>query len=217
MLSTIISYAIAAGAAFATPIVGLLVTWFTVTKFVRELRRIRIAAELDETGPEYPTDHAGIVDLRDAAQLLTAAEGGLVHGRRRAFWEMFPLMGDAELRRQGLTTATGELMMARQAMQQAALKLPQLGLEVEDAEVSAFDDPVQSLAASGHWIGWGVLTILPRFVRGIYGYRRISRQTTELLELTRTWMDRVEAVRRTVEPAPQRRMTLAQRAALAVA
>lgn len=206
----------AAALLFATGVGTLmlaLAAFRTVSRFRSELVRIRLSDGLDEVRVrEVPTDRDGVSDLREAVSLLISAEGGFRSGLRRARWELVGL-GNPELRLIELATASGELLQAQKAIRQARLKMPNVGIEAGQ-DVPVFHDPVRALAARGRWGTWAALSVLPRFVRGVYGYRRTRAQILELLEVTEALLEQVDAYRKTVEPAPVR-ISLRDRVALA--
>lgn len=213
MLTTILTATAVLLGSGACALMLALAAFRTVSRFRSELVRIRLSDDLDEVRVrEVPTGRDGVSDLREAASLLISAEGGFRSGMRRARWELVGL-GNPELRLIELATASGELLQAQKAVRQANLKLPNLGVDAGQ-DVPVFHDPVRALAARGHWGLWAFLSVMPRFVRGIYGYRRTRRQVLELLDVTESLLEQVDAYRKTVEPAPVR-ISLRDRVALA--
>jgi hypothetical protein len=179
--------------------------------FRAEVQRMRIASELDETPAlRVGSDRDGLADLREADMLLANAEGDFDHGLRRLKWTLIGLGGAPADREAQLVAACRELLEANQAVKQAALKLHGFDATGID-EVPLFHDPVRELAGQGRWGAFALLSLTPRFVGGIYSYRRVKSQLVPLLDATRTLQEQVASYRKTHEPAPVRRRSVRQR------
>jgi len=188
----------------------LLVTVQKLLNFWRELKRMRIADEVEpELGRVVASTRSGIVDLREADMLLSTAEGTFTHARKRTWWGLVGL-ANPERQEAELTSACRELLEANEAIKQAAIKLHDFDAKGVD-EVPLFHDPVRHLAAQGRWGAFAFFSLTPRFVRGIYGFRRVRAQLLPLLDATRELQAQVATYRKTHEPAPERRHSLRHR------
>jgi hypothetical protein len=198
LTATTALFVIAVVALFA----GLGAFW-TALRFRSALIRIRLTDDLDAVAPaDVASSRPAVHDLREAASLLIAAEGGFQNGLRRAKWELVGL-GDAEARRADLASASGDLLQAQRAIRQANLKMPGMALDA-GRDVPVFHDPVQALAARGHWVGWAALSVLPNVFAAAYGYRGTRAELLRLTAMSRALLAQVEAYRESAEPAPVR-------------
>ena len=179
--------------------------------FRAEVVRMRLADEVDEAPASLSAGlRDGLSDLQDADLLLATAEGAFAHALKRLKWTLVGLGGDPGLRESQLASASRDLLEANQAVQQASMKLAGFGAEGV-GEVPLFHDPVRELAAQGRWGAFAFFWLMPRFVRGVYSYRRVRAQLVPLLAATRELQDQVGSYRKTHEPAPPRRQSLRQR------
>ena len=206
-------WAILMGSSVTMFLGGLFLMAASVSKllsFRRELQRMRIADETDiAPGRMVASNRSGIADLREADMLLSTAEGTFAHALKRTKWGLLGLT-DPQRQEAELAAACRELLEANDAVRQAALKLPHFEAQGID-EVPLFNDPVRHLAAQGRWGAFAFFSLAPRFVRGIYAFRRVRAQLIPLLDATRELQDQVATYRKTHEPAPIRRHSVRQR------
>jgi len=209
-------WAILMGFSFVLCFGGLFLMAASIQKLISfraELHRMRIADELDEAdhgpGRVVASNRSGIDDLREADMLLSTAEGTFTHALKRTWWGLVGL-GNPERQEAELAGACRELLEANEAVKQAAMKLPAFEAAGID-DVPLFHDPVRHLAAQGRWGAFTFFSLMPRFFRGAYGFRRVRAQLVPLLAATRELQDQVGSYRKTHEPAPERRSSLRSR------